>query len=295
MNIHALFDNISIKSTEVLVVSNKLFSRSIDSPPYAEHLKGISLDYAPIDGEGLYEVEAETLAGRMDPAFLVYQWKGEEYPTLIYHHGNLERPFNFQWYMKNTFRDIFIRSRESVEANLIVLRAPYHKGSIIRYTKHIGHLTNFIALLSVSTRLMEELVGFFKSGKNSRVIVAGISLGGLVANLHRAYFNSADVYIPLCAGAALEDLFTSSAYKRVAGTVYKNTEAVKEIIDFEKDFQKVQTRNLYPLLARYDQLFRYERQRESYEGYPVEVLDKGHWTGALSSQQLRRHILRHIH
>ena len=295
MNIHALCDTISIKSTEVLVVGSKLFTKSASSPTYAEHLNGITLKHPCINGIGRYEVEAETLAGKLDPAFLVQQWKGEEYPTLIYHHGNLERPFNFHWYMKNTFRDIFMRSDQPIEANLIALRAPYHRGSYIRYARNIGHLKNFIAMLSVSVRLIEDLVSHFKNRTKGRIIVAGISLGGLAANLHRTYFNSADVYIPLCAGASLEDVFTTSAYKKVIDIVYENKEAIREIIDFEGDFRKVTTENVFPLLARYDQLFRFERQRESYEGYPVEVLDKGHWTAALSSKALRRHILRFIH
>jgi cephalosporin-C deacetylase-like acetyl esterase len=278
----------------VLVVSSKLFGKSSSSPTYAEHLNGITLKHSPINGVGSYEVEADTLAGKMDPAFLVYKWMGEEYPTLIYHHGNLERPFNFHWYMKNTFRDIFMRSGQPIEANLIALRAPYHRGSYIRYARNIGHLTNFIALLSVSVRLIEDLISHFKNRTKGRVIVAGISLGGLAANLHRTYFNSADVYVPLCAGAALADVFTTSAYRKVINIVYENEQAIQEIIDFEEEFRKVKTENVFPLLARYDQLFRFERQRASYEGYPVEVVDKGHWTAALSSKALRRHILSFI-
>ena len=295
MNIHALIDILSIKSTEVLVVNNKLFSKSISSPTYAEHLAGITLKYPQINGKGTYEVEAETLAGKMDPAFLIHQWKGKEYPTLIYHHGNLERPFNFHWYMKNTFRDIFTRGRQPIDANLIAVRAAYHRGSYFRYARQIGYLTNFIALLSVSTRLIEDLVSFFKAGTNERIFVAGMSLGGLAANLHRAHFNSADVYIPLCAGASLADVFMSSAYRRVANVIHDHEDVVKNVMDFERDFQKVKTKNVYPLLARYDQLFHFDRQSDSYEGYPIEVLDKGHWTAAISSRDLRRHVLRYLH
>jgi hypothetical protein len=294
MNIHALIDNISIKSTEILVVTNKIFSKSIDSPPYTEHFENIELKVPAVNGEGMYEVRAETLAGEMDPAFLIHQWKGADYPTLIYHHGNLERPFNFHWYMKNTFRDIFVSKGDEIEANLIVIRAPYHKGSIIKYAKRIGYLTNFIALLSVSARLIEHLVSFIKNNTGGRVIVCGISLGGLAANLHRTYFNTADVYIPLCAGAALGDVFMTSAYRRVAKIVHDNKDIVQDIIDFEDEFKLIHTDNVFPLLARYDQLFRFEKQKESYAGHPVEVLDKGHWTGALSSRDLRCHILRHI-
>lgn len=290
MNIHSLIDHVSIKSSEVLVINNKIFSQSIDSPSYVEHMKNIRLKIPEIHGEGLFEVEAETLAGTMDPAFLIHQWKGEDYPTIIYHHGNLERPFNFRWYMKNTFRDIFVSYREPIEANQIAIRAPCHKGSILKYAKRMGHLTSFIAMLSVSAKLIDFLVDDLKSKGEGRVIVSGVSLGGLAVNLHRTYFNSADVYIPLCAGASLSDVFMTSAYKRVAKIVHDNRDIVNDKLDFEKDFKGIHSQNVFPLLARYDQLFRYERQKDSYEGHPVTVLDKGHWTGALSSKQLRQHI-----
>lgn len=294
MNIHSLIDHISIKGTEILVINNKIFSKSIESPTYAEHLKTIKLKIPKILGEGEYEVEAETAAGAMDPAFLIHQWKGGDYPSILYHHGSLERPFNFRWYMKNTFRDIFVSYREPIEANLIALRAPFHRGSILKYTKRMGHLMSFTAMLSVSAKLIDFLVDYLKSAGKSRVIVSGVSLGGLAANLHRAYFNTADVYIPLYAGASLSDVFMTSAYKRVAKIFHDHRGIVNEKLDFEKDFRGVNSDNVFPLLGRYDQLFRYERQKESYDAHPVTVLDKGHWTGAFSSKKLRQHIFNTI-
>ncbi|MFC2166549.1 alpha/beta hydrolase family protein [Acidobacteriota bacterium] len=294
MNIHSLIDQISIKGTEVLVINNKIFSKGIKSPAYVKQLQDIRLNIPEIDGEGIYEVEAETAAGPMDPAFLIHQWKGGKYPSIIYHHGNLERPFNFHWYMKNTFRDIFTSYKKPIEANLIAIRAPYHRGSILKYAKHIGYLTNFIAMLSVSAKLIDFLVDYLRSEGSGQVIVSGVSLGGLAANLHRTYFNTADVYIPLCAGASLGDVFLTSAYKKVAKIVHEHRDTVHNVLDFEMDFKKNKSDNVFPLLARYDQLFRYERQRESYDGHPVTVLDKGHWTGSLSSKQLRKHIFAYI-
>ena len=294
MNFHSLIDHISIKGTEVLVVNNKIFSKSIESPTYVEHLKSIKLKIPEILGEGEYEVEAETTAGAMDPAFLIHQWKGGDYPSILYHHGSLERPFNFRWYMKNTFRDIFVSYREPIEANLIALRAPFHRGSILKYTKRMRHLTSFTAMLSVSAKLIDFLVDYLKTAGKGQVIVSGVSLGGLAANLHRTYFNTADVYIPLCAGASLSDVFLTSAYKRVAKIVQDQREIVNEKLDFEKDFRGVNSNNVFPLLAKYDQLFHFERQKESYGWHPVTVLDKGHWTAAFSSKLLRQHIFNTI-
>ncbi len=294
MNIHSLIDRTSIKGTEVLLTNNKVFSRSIESPTYVEHLKIIKLKIPKILGEAEYQVEAETAAGTMDPAFLIHQWKGEDYPSIIYHHGSLERPFNFHWYMKNTFRDIFVSYREPIEANLIAIRSPFHRGSILKYAKRMGYLTSFTAMLSVSAKLIDFLVDYLKSTGKGPVIVSGVSLGGVVANLHRSYFNTADIYIPLCAGASLSDVFMTSGYKRVAKIVLDQKEIVNEKLDFEKDFRSVNSDNVFPLLAKYDQLFHFERQKESYDGHPVTVLDKGHWTAAFSSKLLRKHIFNTI-
>jgi hypothetical protein len=46
------------------------------------------------------------------------------------------------------------------------------------------------------------------------------------------------------------------------------------------------------LLARYDRIIEYDRQRPAYERMPLSVLDKGHVTGSIATDRLREHILR---
>ena len=74
----------------------------------------------------------------------------------------------------------------------------------------------------------------------------------------------------------------------------ENPERLRQILNFEDDFQKVKDDNVFPLLARYDQIIRYERQKVRYVNHPIHIPEKGHITGALASNVLREHILKNM-
>ena len=272
----------------------RYFSSSVDSPSFAEHLAAVELDLPLIQGEGYYEIPAISLAGPLDPAFQIAQWRGSEFPILIYHHGTNERPFDYGAASKNTFKNIFLAKKDSIPANLIALRAPYHR-SLKDYCKEMTHLSNFMAMLAVSTVLVDSLVRLAHERLISPIVVAGISLGGWVTNLHRAYYGSADIYAPILAGAALEDVFLGSAYRALTGeTALQNPEALRQALNFELQFLQAPETNVYPLLARHDQIIRLERQRLSYAKQPVTIINKGHLTAALASERLREHVLKRL-
>ena len=84
MNIHSLLDVISVDLSRVVTGDKKMFSQSIDSPAIVDHMDAVVLQSPDFHGLGQYEVTADTLIGRVDPAFLVYQWLGSEHPTILY-------------------------------------------------------------------------------------------------------------------------------------------------------------------------------------------------------------------
>ena len=116
MNIHTILDNFTISLSALLLPKSKFFRESIESPTFSEHLHGINLQLPEIKQEGQYEVEAETLIGVLDAAFRIAQWKGKEYPTIIYHHGSSENPYD------RSFNSIFPIKKMDIPANLIVIR-----------------------------------------------------------------------------------------------------------------------------------------------------------------------------
>ncbi len=295
MNKHILYDKLIVQIGSATIGRDRFFSQNIESESYAEHLNHISLEIPGIE-EGFHEVEAQTLVGTLDPAYYVMQWNGKGYPTIIYHHGNNERPFDFRKFAKNSFKKIFVDVKKPIEANIIAVRAPFHKESFRAYQKKITCLSNFVAMLATSVKLIGQIIDNIKRHSNhSKVLVSGISLGGWVTNLHRSFYNTADAYVPLLAGAALDHLFTNSGYRKMGGQLAReNPEKIREILNFEEEFQKADD-NVYPLLGRYDQYIQYERQKSCYKNQPVKLLETGHVTSLLAANQLRKHILRVLH
>ena len=289
MNKHILYDKLTTAIASV--TAGKFFSESIESPGYKEFLQDIIVSPPSLE-EGIHETEVETPVGKMDPAYYVAQWKGEAYPTIIYHHGNNERPFDFSRFAKNSFKNIFMDSKDPIDANLIAIRAPFHHSSLKDYQKKIKHLSNFVGMLSVSVKIVEEIIHCLKKQGSAPIVVSGISLGGWVTNLHRSYHNTADVYVPLLAGAALDHLFTDSRYRKMSGRIAReHPEKIKKKLNFEEYFQKIKDDNVFPLLGRYDQFIQYERQNKSYATENIKVLETGHVTSFLAANELRQHII----
>ena len=292
MNKHILLDRITASIGALISSKKKFFSESIESPSFEEQVSAIKLKLPQLSGKGDYEVQTETLAGKMDAAFRIAQWKGSEFPTIIYHHGNNERPFNFSRFAKNTFYNIFIDSKNKVDANLIVVRAPFHDCSFKHYQKKMLEIKNFIGMIAVSVRLNEEIINAIKKVSSKPIITSGISLGGWTTNLHRGIYNSSTAYTPLMAGAYLGELFLLSSYRKMtSNNALKNPEKIRSLLNFDALFKRQNTQNVYALLSKYDQFIEYDVQKETYEGYPLKTIECGHITGALNTNELKNHML----
>jgi len=292
MNRHEFADLFSLQMATLEAGRTRFFERSVESKPFKSHLEAVQLDPLPGPSLGPHEVPAGSLVGRVDPAYLVYRWQGSRFPTIIYHHVSHERPFEMAGNSKNTFRAVLAVGTREVEANLLVVRAPFHRMAVREYLQRMGRIENFVAMLAVSTALVEQIVRECREGGCGQILVAGISLGGTVANLHRTHFNSADAYVPMLAGTTQGDTFTRSAYRRLLGKAgRRNPEMVQELLNFTHEYLRVRDYNVFPLLARYDQYVPFEWQEECYADLPVRVMERGHITAALSPKLLRRHIV----
>jgi len=293
MNIHTIVDNLTAWTGALAAGKNKFFSKSITSQTFEEYFKSLDMDIPDIAGEERHFVEVKSPDIELDPAFWVAHWTGWNSPTIIFHHGNNENPFNTSRLAKHSFQMIFGSNLSIDNVNIIAIRAPFHGDSLKDYSKRITDLSNFVALISTSVALTEKLITQLKNRSNQTILISGISLGGWVTNLHRTYFNTADLYVPLLAGAALAEVFLTSKYKRLTGVLaLQNPEIIRNQLTFEDDFEKNELKNVFPLLGRYDQFIQFERQKKCYKslGQP-QVLDKGHVTSLLAASALYQHII----
>ncbi len=291
MNKHELIDRLSVSIATLVGGRTRYFSQDTESPSYVGHLVNMDLEVPIIKTEGIVELEVDTLCGKKVVAYQVVQWLGPAYPTLIYHHGNNEQPMAFRKTAKNTFYRLFINYKKPLNLNMIIIRAAFHEANLRQYKIQMSKLSNFTLMLSLSTRLINALTAQLKS-QHSKVILAGISLGGLITNLHRTYYNSADAYVPMLAGALPGKTFMNSVYSRLTDKkALAHAQEINHILNFEQEFKKNKQPNIYPLLARYDQFVEYKIQKHSYAGHALRVVDKGHVTAVLSTDLLRQHIM----
>ncbi|WP_313690265.1 hypothetical protein [Halobellus marinus] len=291
-NIHELIDIGTIQVSAGLLRDLKFFARSLDSPPLVEVASESEATVDDLSTAGERTVPVDTPIGTFEAAYLPWQWRGPDYPTLIYHHGSGERPFDFGRFSSNSFRRLFVGSDDAIPANVVAVRAPFHDGSNMDYARAMGELENFVGMLAASVVLIDALATTANDRTTRPVLVSGISLGGWAVNLHRACFDTVDQYAPIFAGAALGEMFVSSIYRKMtAGEVQRRPDHLREVLGFEEEFRAVESANCAPLLARYDRIIEYDSQRPSYAGMSLAVLNRGHVTGALATAPLREHVL----
>lgn len=291
-NIHELVDIGTIRVGAPFLRDAKFFARSLDSRPLVEVASESEASVDDLRSAGERTVPVDTPVGTFEAAYMPWQWRGPEYPTLIYHHGSGERPFDFGRFSSNSFRRVFVATDEAIPANVVAVRAPFHDGSNMEYARAMGDLENFVGMLAGSVALIDALATRASEQTSSPVLASGISLGGWAVNLHRVCFDTVDRYAPIFAGASLGEMFVSSIYRKMtAESAQRRPDQLRDVLDFEAEFRAVEAANCAPLLARYDRIIEYDRQRSAYAGMSLSVLDKGHITGSLATGRLREHIL----
>jgi hypothetical protein len=291
----AFLDALSVKLARIGTGRRGYFTESVESAGLEEHVRKARLKTTIIIEPGIHNVQVDTNAGILDAAYLVHRWEGPGLPTVIYHHGVQESPFELGFFAKNTFKTVLVVGKPKVEANLLAIRAPFHDRPVRAFLDEMASLNNFTAMMGASTTLIEHLIRACRSAGTTKVMVSGISLGGWASNLHHAVFNSADVYVPMLAGAAFGKVFTESGYRALVGKAGRERpEQIEQVLNFEDAYSRVPHTNVYPVLGRYDRYIDFDTQKRCYGDQPILVLDKGHVGAALSPHVLRQHIISHL-
>ncbi len=295
-NLHDMIDRLGASFGALVYRNHRLFGKSLEAVPLREAVRGTHTEVSELQPGVWQKVSAYGPAGRFDASYLPYRWRGFQAPTLLFIHASGEQPYDFRRFSSNSFRSIFVDKGFDLDVNLILLMAPFHEGSQNDYIKAMGYLQNYVGMLSTTAALLDALADRLRKEGCPAILAAGLSLGGWVVNLHRAFYGrNVDRYVTMIAGSRLSEVFLSSHYQKLtAESARANPELLKDFLDFEREFRTNDSDDCYPLLARYDRLVELETQRAGYEGMDLKILDKGHFTGMADTTAHRRHIQRSI-
>ena len=287
MNIHIILDTITAEIGGLYGDRYKFFREGINSNSIEEIINGIKMDFKPPVLSSEYIIPVNYGENTGYARYSLIQWRGGNYPTIIFHHGSGQH--NYTGFLKRMFSKSVIEN-----INLIGVSIPFNR-NIKEYLYCIGSLERFVFSICSSVRITESLGGWLRSMGDGKIISGGISLGGWVSNLHFAYFETLDEYRPMFSGAALDDLFNNSIYKKLTALrAGDNPGEITRVLNFEKKFSEGNIQKVYPLLAEYDQYVRVEPQRSIYKQENVTVVKAGHITGSLNYKVLMDHLTKGI-
>ncbi|MBI38484.1 MAG: hypothetical protein CMF59_02720 [Leptospiraceae bacterium] len=265
--------------------AQRFFRDGVQSESIENHLQAIQFSLPRIEKGGFYPLEVRTADGSMQAGVMVLKWMGSSSPTFIYNHGASQIPFDA------LIRGIIQSGPHNPRANILVVRTPFHTESRAELGEASNTVSRFLAILATSTRINESLIQQMRKSGSEFIVVAGLSMGGYIANLHRMYFNTSDLYLPVAAGTNFADAFLHGSPAHPAATA--QPDAIRKHLDFSGSWKDT-PRNVIPLLGRYDGITRIEIQGPGYGAIPVEVWDTGHITTATSVQALNEFLFRHF-
>lgn len=292
MNYHELLDEATVRLGSALLGSKTFFRESIDADPITDVATEATADLRTnsFEEETLRPVTVQTPEDTYEAGYRVLDWKRPTLPTILFHHGSGEDPFDTGRLTSNSVTRLFADPGD-VPANIVAIRAPFHEGSTSDYARAMGDLADFVGMLAASTALVEALRERLVRDGAPAVVVSGISLGGWVTTLHRATHDTAEMYVPLFAGDRLGEMFVSSAYRKMTGTLAEdNPDRLREVLDYPDAYADA-TAPVRPLLGRYDRIIELEVQQPAFADQDLTVIDYGHVTGALQASRLREHIV----
>jgi hypothetical protein len=122
VNRHELIDIATVRLNALFLSETTFFVRSVDAPALVDATIETTPPVNNIDDPstaGRCDVAADTPPGEFETAFLSWQWLGPESPTLVYHYGSGERPFDVGRFSTNSFRRLFLTLKEDLLLNLI--------------------------------------------------------------------------------------------------------------------------------------------------------------------------------
>lgn len=261
------------------------FSEGVQSASLEELVAQSTATAPEWNGPGEYTGEVRTPLGIIPTKFTVLAWAGADAPLLVFHHGSGDIPY------AGRAKKILGGGKSGFEppfdagVNVVATNSPFNE-SRREYYAAIRDLERFGVLIAGSVALIEAVLR--SRPESSRTVVSGISLGGWITNLHHACHNTADEYRPIFAGAALDRLFTDSAYRKLTGkAALENPGRLAECLNFESAFGRRSNENVRALLGRYDRYIVLDQQAPIYREDQLTVIDRGHITGSGDNDTLR--------
>lgn len=211
-------------------------------------------------------------------------------PSLIFHHGASQTdPFKH-------LNAVFDR-REQQAYNVYVIHAQHHltKSDYLHHSvdTFLHHQETFAG----SVLAVEAIVQHHRTSSSQPVVVAGVSMGGIVSAWHAFHFGSADLYFPMVAYPNVSEIFLSSSYRPVIHA-WRSKHLIPAFLDsfLISHFDQGLTHKVFPILGSHDRIVDYRLSQPFWEsrGFHVTTYPYGHFTPGIVGTEIAHFIRSHV-
>ena len=207
-------------------------------------------------------------------------------PLLLYHHGLVEVPYTRTWYK-------ILPKQTAFPAHLVAVQAPYHQ----RFNEPLGigfsSADHIYQMFAGSLRIYELMQEQFAESGAAYTVTSGFSWGGITSLLYEALFARARATVPMFASPNLAQVMVDGA--NLSGRSLPAARAViDEYFDFRPVYEQCDTQRIFPVLAKDDLFFRFEKHAAIYPADNLQTMQGTHVGATWSKGQELRHHLLHI-
>ena len=210
-------------------------------------------------------------------------------PVLVFHPGAGSVPHD-----KSFQRVIPPHCLESW--NVAHIEPACHRSLKDYFRRAFDSLEHLQLLFAASIQAFESVSRWAVRNGAPFVVYCGVSLGGILTSLHMCFFGSAHMYLPILAGLDVHHLFFIGSNRALVhrAKLRRGLACYRRALDFSPLLSETPRRPCFPLLAKHDLLVDYERAKQTWKGYPVSTIKRGHVSGVVSFQAMTEHLLTHV-
>jgi hypothetical protein len=206
---------------------------------------------------------------------------------VIYHHGLGEFPHDA------SAARILGRGRLADRVDWIALRAAHHETLRAMSDRLLLSHENFARSLACSVFVARALAAGLR-GRYRHLVLAGVSMGGVIALIEAAIGSRFDLCVPINAGPDIADVLLRSSFARVVDRRYARRAGRALGADLPSRLAG-EGPPIRAILATYDRLFRFDAQRAAYARIPraaYEVISAGHVTAPIQFRAMAAFVER---
>lgn len=233
---------------------------------------------------GEHKVHLSTRMGEIACGVTVRPAAEASAPLLLYHHGLAERPYTSTW-------GRLLPKNWPLPAHTVAVQAPYHTNMTDPIRIGFSSTEHIYQMLAGSLRILQYVQEQFVRQGAAFSVVSGVSWGGITSLLYEGLFGTTRATVPLFSSPKLSQVIWDAA-QMFGRELPVSRDALDALLDFTPIYERIDRRQVFPVLGEHDLFFRLENHAPVYDEQSLVTLPLTH-VGAmwLSNGTVREHIL----